>query len=59
MKVNIDDKYEWVFMRSDGKAFDANGKEIKWIPIEEHKDSKKSKWKPIDKPVGVKDEQVE
>ena len=48
MKVKIDDGYGWVFMRSDGKVFDASGTEIKWVPIGDLKNPVSFTWKPID-----------
>lgn len=48
MKVKIDDGYDWVFMRSDGKVFDAKGTEVKWVPIGNLKEPTSFTWKPID-----------
>ena len=48
MKVKIDDGRGWVFMRDDGKVFDASGTEIKWVPIGDLKQPSGFTWKPID-----------
>ena len=50
MKVKLDDGYDWVFLRGDGKIFDADGNEIKWIPIEDFRDEDvldEINWMPI------------
>lgn len=52
MKVKIDDGYDWVFMRSDGKVFDSCGKEVTWVPIGDVKEPKEFHWKPIAKDEG-------
>ena len=48
MKVKIDDGRGWVFMRDDGKVFDASGMEVKWVPIGDLKKPNGFTWKPID-----------
>ena len=47
MKVKIDDGRGWVFMRDDGKVFDASGTEIKWVPIDDLRNPKGFKWEPV------------
>ena len=33
--VMLDDVYDWMFLRNDGKIFDREGHEVKWFPMEE------------------------
>ena len=47
MKVKIDDGYDWVFMRSDGKVFDASGAEVRWVPIGDFKAPDGFIWDPV------------
>ena len=47
MKVKIDDGYDWVFMRSDGKVFDSCGKQVNWVPIGDWQNPSGYTWKPI------------
>ena len=33
MNVMLDDEYDWMLLRNDGRIFDTMGNEVKWIPI--------------------------
>ena len=66
MKVMLDDEYDWMLLRNDGRIFDTMGNEVKWIPIGKSKHPEAfelpmnslrndAKWNPIEEEPIIED----